>query len=254
MVNIAKLLREHDSDPAVKVVILLEPFSLHLEPIYVSQHFIPKLRDHLLARLHGHEYDGDECHFSDAEQDDLVLENLDHVPSPKRLQVYYTTYDVRRDRDSLTTCGNGAVMTLSREEGNGAHLFWYARVLHAFQVPFRFVGPHSRVESPHLMEVLWVRWFGVEPGYQWGFKNARLPKVGFVPDTDESAFGFLDPGLVIRACHLIPAFAAGRTTDLMRPGTSLGRLPGEVDDWVSFYVNMCVVCPELVYGYFNDTS
>ena len=45
VVNIAKLLREHDSDPAVKVAALLESLSLHLEPIYVLQDFIPKLRD-----------------------------------------------------------------------------------------------------------------------------------------------------------------------------------------------------------------
>jgi hypothetical protein len=65
------------------------------------------------------------------------------------------------------------------------------------------------------MEFLWVRWFGVEPGYHWGFKTARLPKIGFVPNTDDMAFGFLDPSLVIRGCHLVPSFADGCTTKLL---------------------------------------
>jgi hypothetical protein len=43
------------------------------------------------------------------------------------------------------------------------------------------------------MDFLWVRWLGVEPGYRAGIKKARLPKVGFVPEPDPYAFGFLDP-------------------------------------------------------------
>ena len=68
---------------------------------------------------------------------------------------------------------------------------------------------------------------------------ARLPKVGFVEVTDEDAFGFLDPDLIIRGSHLIPAFHFGRTHDLMpydRP--TVARSADEKDDWVNFYVNM----------------
>ena len=90
------------------------------------------------------------------------------------------------------------------------------------------------------MQVLWVRWLGVEPGYHWGFKEAHLPKVGFVPDTDDDAFGFLDPSLVMRGCHLILAFSEGRTDTLLRRGESCVRKPGESDDWHTLYVNMYV--------------
>lgn len=78
---------------------------------------------------------------------------------------------------------------------------------------------------------------GVVPRYHWGFKDGRLPKVGFIPDSP-AAFGFLDPSLVVRACHLIPAFADGRTDDLLRHGPTVARPFGEVDDWNAFYVNM----------------
>jgi len=88
------------------------------------------------------------------------------------------------------------------------------------------------------MEFLWVRWFGVEPDYRWGFKNAWLPKIGFIPSDSGAAFGFLDPSFVLRACHLIPAFADGRTNSLLRHGTSVARENNNVDDWAAFYVNM----------------
>ena len=88
------------------------------------------------------------------------------------------------------------------------------------------------------MEFLWVRWFRIVPGHKYGFKVARLPKVGFVPDTDDQAFGFLDPSLVIRGCHLIPAFADGRTSELLTTQNTVARLPGEIDDYVAYYVSM----------------
>jgi len=96
------------------------------------------------------------------------------------------------------------------------------------------------------MEFLWVRWFGAEPGYTHGFQRARLPKIGFVPSSDEDAFGFLDPRQVIRACHLIPAFSCGQTNELL-PVTKtdahclrFGQTQAESEDWTNFYVNMLV--------------
>ncbi|KIM59042.1 hypothetical protein SCLCIDRAFT_27620 [Scleroderma citrinum Foug A] len=88
------------------------------------------------------------------------------------------------------------------------------------------------------MELLWVRWLGVEPRYNWGLWEAQLPKVGFVPDNDDLAFGFLDPSLVIRGCHLIPCFSDGHMAALLRQGASVARRPSEDDDWCSFYVNI----------------
>jgi hypothetical protein len=88
------------------------------------------------------------------------------------------------------------------------------------------------------MEFLWVRWYGEVPGHRWGFKAARLFKVGFIPDTDSSAFGFLDPSLVLRGSHLIPAFNDGKTADLLKAQTTVARPPGQTEDWRTFYVMM----------------
>ena len=150
---------------------------------------------------------------------------------PKRLQINYTTYDIRRDYDTLRPSHGGFVMLQSCEEGTEAHPFWYARVLAAFIFQVNYQG------EEHTIDILWVRWLGVVPGYRWGIHKAHLPKIGFVPDSP-GAFGFIDPSLVMRACHLIPAFVDGRTKSLLRQGPSLARGNEEEDDWAGYYVNM----------------
>jgi hypothetical protein len=69
-------------------------------------------------------------------------------------------------------------------------------------------------------------------------KHARLPKVGFVDESDVDVFGFLDPGQVIRGAHLIPVFASGRGVSSLRHGRSLARPGGELDDWEGYYVGV----------------
>lgn len=126
-------------------------------------------------------------------------------------------------------------MTMSRDD---EHPFWYARVLMAFHIMVHF-SPEGSSPSKKSMEVLWVCWLGVDQDHRWGFKEGHLPKVGFVPDKpDHIPFGFLDPSLVLHACHLIPAFCDGHTHELLAPRPSLARLPGEEDDWAAFYINM----------------
>jgi len=123
--------------------------------------------------------------------------------------------------------------------------YWYARVLGIYHVKVSTTHP-AVVNGGEVrrMEFLWVRWLGEEPGHKHGFRRAVLPKIGFVPYTDDYAFGFLDPKHVIRSCHLIPAFSCGRTSELLPvEHTNARRLekygqPYETDDWTNFYVNM----------------
>jgi hypothetical protein len=92
--------------------------------------------------------------------------------------------------------------------------------------------------SKQHLEVLWVRWLAPLQHHQSGLNHARLPKVAFVDESDPDAFGFLDPGQVIRGAHLIPAFASGRGTGSLRYGKSLARPEEELDDWEEHYVGM----------------
>jgi hypothetical protein len=216
------------------------------------QNFMPKLKDHLLGRLLNRNYNGDNHDFSDSDRNTVRLIN-NRIYSAKVLRVNYTTYDVRRDQDSMNPRTHADVMVLSPESGPDAHPFWYARILGVFHAQVLHTGPLATNRSVQHMEFLWVRWFGVMPGHKWGMKVARLPKIGFVPDTDDDAFGFLDPSMVIRGCHIVPAFVDGRTSDLLTVPHSVARPLGEVDDWATFYVDL-YVCPlgpsvhELIYG------
>ncbi|KAG2150702.1 uncharacterized protein EDB93DRAFT_1041621, partial [Suillus bovinus] len=65
----------------------------------------------------------------------------------------------------------------------------------------------------------------------------RLPRIGFLRGEDPCAFGFVDPDVVIRAIHLIPAFEHGQTDQLLadsfvRREADLGK------DWLYFYINI----------------
>ncbi|KAF9470281.1 hypothetical protein BDN70DRAFT_771787, partial [Pholiota conissans] len=122
-----------------------------------------------------------------------------------------------------------------------AHPFWYAQVLGIFHADVQHTGPKSNNFAWVPMEFLWVRWLGIIPGHSFGRRQAKLPKLGFVPETDDFAFGFLDPTLVIRGCHLMPSFYDGRTSSLLlTEGPTEARKEGVIDDWENYYVGIFV--------------
>lgn len=197
------------------------------------------LKNHLLGRVLQRDFDGDDRDtFSPNDRNTIrIINNRLYRTSTARIN--YTTYDIRRDYDTINPRRQCFVMVKSPETEPGSHPYWYAKVLGVFHTLVQHVGTHSINPKPQRMEFLWVRWLGVEPGYQAGRRRARLPKIGFVPDSDDYAFGFLDPSLVIRGSHLIPVFSDGRTNELLRTTSpTAARDEQEVDDWVGYYVNM----------------
>ncbi|KAF9522280.1 hypothetical protein CPB83DRAFT_744977, partial [Crepidotus variabilis] len=150
-------------------------------------------------------------------------------------QFNFTTYDVRRDQDTINTNNmRRDIMVPSFEdcedEDSQWQPYWYARVLNIYHANIHF---HGRPKAEKI-ELLWVRWFGKDPDSAGGPSILRLNRVGFVPASDAEAFGFLDPALVLRACHLIPAFNSGRTLNLLGP--SFARDVGPQGDWEKYYV------------------
>lgn len=134
----------------------------------------------------------------------------------KPLRINYTTYDMRRDQDSLNTRNNADIMVLGceNEENPDAHPYWYGRIIGIFHAYIDYQGPGSRSsEDFQEMEFLWVRWLGrdLSDDYHEGWMSRCLSRVGFVDCEKDLAFGFLNPALVVRAIHLIPCFASGRT-------------------------------------------
>ena len=73
-----------------------------------------------------------------------------------------------------------------------------------------------------------------------GWRTKRLHRIGFVPGNDEAAFGFLDPSRVVKGVHLhvIPAFAWGRTTELLPPKKIARSMMNDSEDWTLFYIEM----------------
>jgi len=201
---------------------------------------VPQLKDHLLSRLTGQLYDGDEHAFSYIERDSLrFVQN--RLYRHKVLRVNYTTaYDMRRDQDSINPRTHPDIMLMAHEDDLQAdpHPYWYARVIGIYHVNALHSGRHSASVTSKRMDFLWVRWFGRDFEAPGGFAAKRLHRIGFIPQEDGGAFGFLDPQVVLRGVHLIPGFAHGQTDEYL--GMSVIR-PLENDlDWVVYYVNMFV--------------
>ncbi|KAJ3512102.1 hypothetical protein NLJ89_g3716 [Agrocybe chaxingu] len=200
--------------------------------------FIPRLKNHLLSRLLNRDYDGDELPFSEADRRSVILEN-DTIYRHKVLRVNYTTYDLRRDQDSLNPRTHADIMILSpenEEKNKDPHPYWYGRILGIFHVNVRHRGPLSSSREPQRMEFLFVRWFGRDFTPRPGWKTKRLLRVGFVPGNEATAFGFLDPAQVVRAVHLIPAFAWGKVTKFLARSVIARSATDPIEDWQLFYV------------------
>ncbi|KAF9551238.1 hypothetical protein CPC08DRAFT_768761 [Agrocybe pediades] len=201
--------------------------------------FIPKLKDHFLGRIQGRTFDGD-THDEFSREDRNTIRIINNTMFRlKTIRVNYTTYDLRRDYDTINPRVHPYIMCKSPETTENAHPYWYAAVLGIFRAEIQHVGKNSSNRRTQTVEFLWVRWLGDIQGHKAGRKYGRLPKVTFLPDSHPDAFGFLDPALVIRGCHLMPVFTEGRTTELLRTeGATECRPNGELDDWSSFYVGM----------------
>jgi len=189
----------------------------------------------------GREFDGDmHKDFTHSDRNSIRFIGS-KIYSVQTCRIYYTSYDLQRQSDTINPCAHPDIMLRSPVTEEGAEPYWYARVIgiyHANVWAENSIIPGGR--NARRMDFLWVRWFGDEPGYHSGFRQARLPKIGFVESTDEFAFSFVDPADVVRGCHLIPAFNAGRSADLLPHPRSIARHldPEDVDDWLNFYVNM----------------
>ncbi|KAF7796319.1 hypothetical protein EIP86_007496 [Pleurotus ostreatoroseus] len=216
------------------------------------ENFIPNLKDHLLSRLRGDTFDGEEHSFTSKDRRHLSIVG-DRIYKHTTLRINYTTYDMRRSQDSINPRTHADIMVLNPGEDRLSHPYWYGRVCGIVHADVTYTGPGLATNTVRRIDFLWVRWFGPEPGARNNrspFKTCRLPRIGFVPADVSGAFSFLDPTLVIRGVHLIPAFAHGRITSLMGPSILRRAKERDMDvgnedtdpnsDWEGYYVNIFV--------------
>ncbi|KAF8067519.1 hypothetical protein FPV67DRAFT_1416255, partial [Lyophyllum atratum] len=186
------IISESRRNPVNMYAFVNERHNGRLDP--AKKEIIPKLQDHLPARLLSREFSGDEHDdFTDDDRNDVRIIGS-ALYSVKVIHVNYTTYDIRRASDTINPRPHCYITVRLPETGPDAHQFRYAQVLGIFHGVVLHAGPRSCNPSKRLqMDFLWVHWLGVEPGHRSGRRHARLPKLGSVPDTDPCAFGFLDP-------------------------------------------------------------
>jgi hypothetical protein len=160
------------------------------------------------------------------------------------LRLRYTTYDARRDEDLIRaqSCKNNVmVLQWNGDVNQQSHPFQYARVLGIFHANATLVGYAMDAQR---FDFLWVRWYNLQEEGSDTLGPLGLPCLAFPPVTDRAAFGFLDPADVLRASHIIPRFALGRSVD--ENGISLNAKDGE--DYVSYVVNRLVVSLLFIIG------
>ena len=203
-----------------------------------SQNFISHLKDHVLGRLGGDDYDGDETEFYCRCPAPCFFCQKPNILSTRRFASTTRHTTVRRDQDSINPRTHANVLVLSHEDSEtNRHPYWYAWVIHVLHVFVQVKKLDGTLTAPKKMDVLRVRWFGRNLNVKTGWKAKRLHQIGFIPATEPGAFGFLNPDVVIRGVHLMPRFATGRTTTLL--GLSIIRNPSENnEDWWFYYVGM----------------
>lgn len=122
----------------------------------------------------------------------------------------YTTYDIRREQDSLNPRTHSDVMMLAPVDDVKRHPFAYARILGVFHADVIHNVPGAS-QVPISIDFLWVRRFRIVHTIRGGFQRKRLYRLEFLRDSDPQAYGFLNPDEIVRAAHLIPAFHHGQT-------------------------------------------
>ena len=150
---------------------------------------------------------------------------------------------MRRCQDSINPRTHPDIMVCSAEDDpyNQGHPFWYGRVIGIHHVWVSRTasigfGPSTPTQK---VEFLWVRWFELDISAPGGFRARRLHRLRFTDFEDpiNEPFGFISPSDVLRAAHIIPGYAYGRTDELLPP--SVARQAPECDeDWKFYYTNL----------------
>lgn len=169
----------------------------------------------------------------------------------KLARFYYTTYDVRRSEDVINPRTSHCDVMLLGPQAEGMseetpphHRFLYARVLGIYHVNVVYTGPGMVSYEPMKFNFLWVRWFNVSLDATYSIKRLRraarqahLDCLTFPPMAADDAFGFVDPELVLRGCHLLPMFSQGKC---LKDGVGLSKLARDNQDWKYYFVNQYV--------------
>lgn len=222
-IDVQQFLVEHAADPA-------------------CDDFLIRLKTHLLRRLPGGHTLPEDYKPSGAELQSVRI-RLNKIYSHKTLRVNYTSYDMRRDQDTINPSTHPDVIMYSPDPDH--HQFLYARVLGIFHANVYRAGADltGAEDSPLQREhVLWVRWFDLDTSARGGFSACRLHRLKW-GGHDDGGYGFIAPEDVLRGAHIIPAFAHGTQPMQQAPFGALEARredddPEEHEEWRFHYMNL----------------
>jgi hypothetical protein len=200
------------------------------------QDFGAQLRRHLFLCLTNQDPRNDKIRVTSEDLHSVIIIN-DTIYRHKFIRVNYTTYDMRREQDSINTTTHPDILMLSQDDKKKVHPYWYARIRGLFHARV-FLNIPGVPHQPQDIEFAWIRWLGVHYPHDSGWMAKRLPMVGFIAPGDGSdAFGFVDPMHIIRAAHLMPCRTLGRSDNGL--GATIVRdMDDDDQDWNYFYVGM----------------
>lgn len=240
--NLGLFLRENQRDPVIQVKFTLSHLLLS-HGLRQGFDFAKGLNMHLRPRIQSRlEEQRKRCDLSQATDFDhsgeAVLKGIlikdNRLYLHKLARFYHTTYDVRRSEDIINPRTSHCDVMLLSSGDDKPHPFVYARVLAIYHVNVIYNGPGMLNYDSMRFDFMWVRWFQLT-----GPSGANsLDCLSFPPIGDEGSFGFIDPELVLRGCHLIPAFSQGKRYS---DNIGLSKLARDSDDWQQYYVNRYVL-------------
>lgn len=232
--NIYEFIDEYRDDPACEASVQFCSIVMHTDP---PQDFLTDLKSHLWLRLTCAQMpdNTDYRHPTEDEAHSVYIEaNKMYIHSVFR--VNFTTYDMRRDQDSINPSRHADIVLLAPEGSD--HPYLYARVASIFHVKAALSFDHE----PQIHQVLWVRWFDIDKAAPGGFEKRRLHRLKFADiHGEKAAFGFVAPDQVLRGAHVMPAEQYGRS-DTSLPGRSIGRSDDDTrndnKDWKYYFTGM----------------
>ncbi|KAG2091316.1 uncharacterized protein F5147DRAFT_780001 [Suillus discolor] len=148
----------------------------------------------------------------------------------------YTTYDVRRAQDVInprTPHHNVMVVCSNLDMECQDHKYIYSRVWVVYHINVIITDAQWSTILQSEWEFLWIHWYKpLDQRSDWS--TSTLDRVNFPPLTDEHSFDFLDPADVLRGCHIVPRFTAGRRH---KDGLGVSACAGDKNDWCEYYIN-----------------
>ncbi|KAF6741945.1 hypothetical protein DFP72DRAFT_1082869 [Ephemerocybe angulata] len=214
----------------------------------VCKTFIRDLKEHLLPRFVTAELPGIEpgdlaeiIQNQELDWSNVTLKG-ERFHSHKIMRIKYTTYEARRNEDIIHLDTDQCnIMLLDPEYSYGPisssnHPFRYGKVIGIYHANVGYIGPIGRDGIDfkyHSLEFLWVRWYKPIPASN----DSELDRAELLPIEETGSHSFVNPGDVLRACHIVPHFAQG----LKHPGQpDKSALARDGLDWKKYFINRFV--------------